>query len=367
MRARFWALPCLVSCSSVSCRGRRRTSARAGLDCSSVADSRRHSTTNESNEPSASRSHPVSRTRPSASSASATSACRSPSNSRAPDSTSPASTSTPSKIDADQRRHAATSPTSRSASSPKVVKRASCARRPTWRELGDDGRDRHLRADAAAEDEGSGPVVRRAGGRGGRRDAAARPAGRSSSRRPIRARPTKWCSRCSRRRASRPTSISSSRSRPSASIRATRSSRRGTSRRSSAASGRRAPRRRRRSTAQIVSTRRAGQLDARRRDGEAAREHVPRGEHRPGERDRADVPQDGHRRVGSDRRGEDQAVRLHAVLSGPGPRRPLHSDRSVLPVVEGAAERLRVPLHRAGRPGQRRRCPTTSSSAWPTR
>ena len=38
---------------------------------------------------------------------------------------------------------------------------------------------------------------------------------------------------------------------------------------------------------------------------------------------------------------------------GPGPRRPLHSDRSVLPVVEGAAERLRVPLHRAGRPGQR--------------
>ena len=42
---------------------------------------------------------------------------------------------------------------------------------------------------------------------------------------------------------------------------------------------------------------------------------------------------------------------------GPRPRRPLHSDRSVLSVVEGAAERLRVPLHRAGRPGQRRRCP----------
>ena len=34
---------------------------------------------------------------------------------------------------------------------------------------------------------------------------------------------------------------------------------------------------------------RAGQLDAGRRDGQAAREHVPRGEHRPRQRDRADV------------------------------------------------------------------------------
>ena len=39
---------------------------------------------------------------------------------------------------------------------------------------------------------------------------------------------------------------------------------------------------------------------------------------------------------------------------GPGPRRALHPDRSVLSVVEGAAERVRVPLHRAGRAGQRR-------------
>ena len=38
---------------------------------------------------------------------------------------------------------------------------------------------------------------------------------------------------------------------------------------------------------------------------------------------------------------------------GPGPGRPLHSDRSVLPVLEGAAERLRSALHRARRPGQR--------------
>ena len=48
---------------------------------------------------------------------------------------------------------------------------------------------------------------------------------------------------------------------------------------------------------------RAGELDARRRDGEAAREHVPRGEHRPGQRARADVRPDEHRRLGSDRGG----------------------------------------------------------------
>ncbi len=43
-----------------------------------------------------------------------------------------------------------------------------------------------------------------------------------------------------------------------------------------------------------------------------------------------------------------------AFYPGPGPRRPLHPDRSVLPVVEGEAERLRSALHRAGRPHQRR-------------
>ena len=37
---------------------------------------------------------------------------------------------------------------------------------------------------------------------------------------------------------------------------------------------------------------------------------------------------------------------------GPGARRPLHSDRSVLPLVEGAAERLRMPVHRARRQRQ---------------
>ena len=87
---------------------------------------------------------------------------------------------------------------------------------------------------------------------------------------------------------------------------------------------------------------RAGQLDARRGDGQAAREHVPRGQHRPGERARADVRPDEHRRVGGGRRGQDQAVRVHGVLSRARPRRPLHPDRSVLPVVEGEADRVSI-------------------------
>ena len=45
---------------------------------------------------------------------------------------------------------------------------------------------------------------------------------------------------------------------------------------------------------------------------------------------------------------------------GPGPRRALHPDRPVLPVVESAAERVRVPVHRAGRAGQRVDAATTS-------
>ena len=44
---------------------------------------------------------------------------------------------------------------------------------------------------------------------------------------------------------------------------------------------------------------RAGELDARRRDGQAAREHVPRRQHRPRQRARADVRPDEHRRLGS--------------------------------------------------------------------
>ena len=52
---------------------------------------------------------------------------------------------------------------------------------------------------------------------------------------------------------------------------------------------------------------------------------------------------------------------------GPGPGRPLHPDRSVLPLVEGEADRLRGAVHRAGGPHQRRRCRTTSSTRSPKR
>ena len=75
-------------------------------------------------------------------------------------------------------------------------------------------------------------------------------------------------------------------------------------------------------------------------NGQAAREHVSRGEHRPRERDRVDVPSDEYRCLAGHRRGRNQTVRLHAVLSRSRTRRPLHSHRSVLFVVEGAAERL---------------------------
>ena len=60
--------------------------------------------------------------------------------------------------------------------------------------------------------------------------------------------------------------------------------------------------------------RRATRLDARgRRADEAAREHLPLGEHRARQRARAALRPDGHRRVGGRRRRRDEAVRLHVV------------------------------------------------------
>ena len=54
------------------------------------------------------------------------------------------------------------------------------------------------------------------------------------------------------------------------------------------------------------------------RGRQAHGEHLPRGQHRARQRAEGDLRRHGHRRLGGDRRGEDQALRLHAVLSGPG-------------------------------------------------
>ena len=69
---------------------------------------------------------------------------------------------------------------------------------------------------------------------------------------------------------------------------------------------------------QIVDDDRRRVLDERRRDGEAAREHVPRRQHRAGERAGADVPADEHRRLGSDRRRPTKPFGFMAFYPGPG-------------------------------------------------
>jgi UDP-N-acetyl-D-glucosamine dehydrogenase len=76
------------------------------------------------------------------------------------------------------------------------------------------------------------------------------------------------------------------------------------------------------------------ELDPRRGNDQAAREHPPLGEHRPRQRDEDHLRSHGHRRARGDPRRGDQAVRLRALLAGPGSRRALHSDRSLLPHLE---------------------------------
>ena len=99
--------------------------------------------------------------------------------------------------------------------------------------------------------------------------------------------------------------------------------------------------------------RRTGQLHAGGRDGEAARKHLPHDQHRPGERDGADVRPHGHQRLGSDRCRRHQALRLHAVLPGPRPGRPLHPDRPLLSFLEDQTGGHRSTIHRTGRLHQR--------------
>ena len=58
----------------------------------------------------------------------------------------------------------------------------------------------------------------------------------------------------------------------------------------------------------------AGVVVAGGRGGQAAREHLPRGQHRPGERAQDDLRPHGHRHLGGHRGGQDQALRLPGLL-----------------------------------------------------
>ena len=89
------------------------------------------------------------------------------------------------------------------------------------------------------------------------------------------------------------------------------------------------------------------------RDREAAREHLPRGQHRAGQRAVRDVRPARHLRVGGDRRGELQAVRLPRALSRPGPGRRLHPGRAALPRLAAAGVRLQRAADRRRARGQR--------------
>ena len=81
--------------------------------------------------------------------------------------------------------------------SPRSSATGACAPRPTSRVVRDARHGQHLRADAAAQDEGPRHVVHRVGGRGDRRPTCTRACSSSSSRRPIPGRPRNSCSRCS--------------------------------------------------------------------------------------------------------------------------------------------------------------------------
>ncbi len=94
-------------------------------------------------------------------------------------------------------------------------------------------------------------------------------------------------------------------------------------------------------------------VDARRRDREDPREHLPRGQHRAGERAGAHVRQARHLRLGGDRGRRDQAVRLPHPLPRPRPRRRLHPDRPALPGLAAARVRLLGADDRGRARGQR--------------
>ena len=89
-----------------------------------------------------------------------------------------------------------------------------------------------------------------------------------------------------------------------------------------------------------------------RRVDEAAREHLPLGQHRARQRARDPQRPDGDRHLGGRRRRGDEAVRLHALRARARDGRPLPSRRPVLPRVQGARVRLPRRVRRARRQGQ---------------
>ena len=181
----------------------------------------------------------------------------------------------------------------------------------------------------------AGPDLHRQLGPGHRRPPAARPAGRPGKHHLSRARRGRWSCRSWRRAACAPGRISSWPSAPSARTPATRLFGARPSPRSSAASSRPAWSWPRRLYGQVV-VQVVPRLQPRGGRGvQDPGEHLPGRQHRPGQRAEGALRPHGHRRLGSDRGGQDQAVRLPGVLPRPRPGRPLHPDRPVLPDLGG--------------------------------
>ena len=82
---------------------------------------------------------------------------------------------------------------------------------------------------------------------------------------------------------------------------------------------------------------RAGRLDRRGRAREAPREHVPPRQHRARERARDVRTRPRRRHLVGDRRGGDEALRVHAVHARSGCRWPLPAGRPRVPRVAGRA------------------------------
>ena len=248
----------------------------------------------------------------------------------------------------------ATSRTSRRRRCGTFVEDGRSARHDRLRRAARRRRDPDRAPDAALEAARAGPLDRAGAATARSPSGCGRATSSCSSRRPIPARRARRCCPSSSAAAgSPPARTSSSRSRRSASTRAAPTGRRRTSRRSSAASTRRRPRRPPPSTACAVDTV-APRLVARGgRADEAAREHLPLGQHRARQRAGPALRPDGDRRLGGRRGGCDEAVRVHGFKPGPGlgghciPIDPFYL------TWKAREYGFYTRVHRAGRQGQR--------------